>query len=80
MKRAYFLTAPLTLALAACGDEADTDAAPVEQGGEIEGDVLGGTISDDMLPLEELTSQSPSAKKSGDASNGAPDDAAEDEN
>ncbi len=74
MKRAYLLTAPLMLALTACGDEADTEAAPAEQGGEVEGDVLGGAISDDMLPLEELTSQSPSAKKSGDANDSSSDD------
>ncbi len=50
------------LALSACGDEAaQGDAAAVAQGGKAAGEVLGGTISDDMLPLDSLTSQSPPA-------------------
>lgn len=65
MKRSIAFAASFVFALTACSDEAATDDAPVEQGGTAEGDVLGGAISDDMLPLEELTSQSPSAKKSG---------------
>ncbi|QIQ86984.1 hypothetical protein [Erythrobacter sp.] len=46
------------LLLSACEEEAE---APREtaQGGEAAGEVLGGTISDDMLPLERLRSQSP---------------------
>lgn len=50
----------LALALAACGgsdgkrDGSDERAA--------EGEVLGGTISDDMLPLESVQSQSPPMK------------------
>lgn len=50
-----------TLALAGCGDEAAGDGEAVATGGEAAGEVLGGTISDDMLPLEELTSTSPPA-------------------
>ena len=50
------------LALAACEEETALDAAPAETGGEAAGDVLEGTISDDMLPLEELTSTSPPAE------------------
>ena len=48
------------LALSACSDEPE---APVEteQSATASGDVLGGAISDDMLPLEELRSQSPPA-------------------
>ena len=55
------LIAPLAL-LSACEEE----AAPVENtevGGEAAGEILGGTISDDMLPLEELTSTSPPAAR-----------------
>lgn len=52
-----------TLALTGCGDEAAGDGEPVATGGEAAGEVLGGTISDDMLPLEELTSTSPSAAR-----------------
>ena len=41
--------------LAACGGAPDrTDDAR-----EAEGEVLGGSISDDMLPLDQLQSQSP---------------------
>lgn len=55
------LAAPALVALmlvSACEDEAE---APREtaQGGKAAGEVLGGTISDDMLPLERLRSQSP---------------------
>ena len=53
--------APLVL-LSACEEE----VAPVENtevGGEAAGEILGGTISDDMLPLEELTSTSPPAAR-----------------
>ena len=55
------LIAPLVV-LSACEEE----AAPVENtevGGEAAGEILGGTISDDMLPLEELTSTSPPAAR-----------------
>lgn len=79
MKRATLLIAPFSLALAACGDEAETEAVPAEQGGKVEGDVLGGTISDDMLPLEELTSQSPSAKRTGGSGDDASDTGSDDE-
>ncbi|MGB3470673.1 MAG: hypothetical protein WBA51_07625 [Erythrobacter sp.] len=54
----------LPFALVACGDEAAPEGqAPAELGGEVAGDVLGGTISDDMLPLDALTSQSPPAER-----------------
>ena len=58
MKR-FGLCLMASLALASCGD----DAAPVEQGDEdatARGEVLGGTISDDMLPLDTVRSQAPS--------------------
>lgn len=61
MKSRIVLALPALLALAACDEEAAPDEAPVETGGEASGDVLEGTISDDMLPLEDLTSTSPPA-------------------
>ncbi|MEM6475879.1 MAG: hypothetical protein AAF687_06905 [Pseudomonadota bacterium] len=68
INRATLLAAPaLVLLLAACEDEADPDAAAAEQGGKAEGDVLGGTISDDMIPFEQLESQSPPAKRADGA-------------
>ena len=62
LKLAPALIAPLLL-LAGCEEEAaevDTSAT----GGKAAGEILGGTISDDMLPLEELTSTSPPAERS----------------
>lgn len=49
------------LVLAACGDGA-TEVDRSEQGGEVSGDVLGGSTSDNMIPLEQLQSTSPLAR------------------
>ncbi|MBI1404459.1 MAG: hypothetical protein GC147_14790 [Porphyrobacter sp.] len=59
MKRVVLL-APLfagVLGLAACEDK--PAAPPAEQGGEAAGEVLGGSISDAMIPLEQLESEAP---------------------
>ncbi|MCM0000911.1 MAG: hypothetical protein NBV68_16145 [Erythrobacter sp.] len=58
MKRALVLALPL--ALAACEQQA---TAPVEQGGAASGEVLAGSISDAMIPLEQLDSQAPLAPR-----------------
>jgi len=58
MKRALLLA--LALALAACEQQA---AAPAEQGGAASGEVLPGSISDAMIPLEQLDSQAPLAPR-----------------
>ncbi|MFU7528755.1 hypothetical protein [Qipengyuania sp. ASV99] len=63
------------LALSGCEEEAPSDTSAT--GGKAAGEVLGGTISDDMIPLDELTSTSPPAAPpraapGGDA--GAPGD------
>jgi len=50
------------LVLTACEEEAPAVVAS-ETGGEAAGEILGGTISDDMIPLEELTSTSPPAER-----------------
>ena len=52
--------AALTLMVAACGD----DPAPVAEEGQREAgeEVLEGTISDDMLPLDQVRSQAPLAE------------------
>ena len=73
LKFAPALIAPLLL-LAACEDDAgQVDTS--ETGGTAEGEILGGTISDDMLPLEELTSTSPPAERTATSAGGsaAPD-------
>ncbi len=59
--------APLALALAACGDDAAPEASSGQETAEATGDVIGGSISDDMLPLEEVRSQSPLAPRASDA-------------
>ena len=64
MQNMKLLSSPLLIAtllmLSACEEEiAEADTSEI--GGEAAGEVLGGTISDDMIPLEELTSTSPPA-------------------
>ncbi|MGX7953679.1 hypothetical protein ACWPM1_14095 [Tsuneonella sp. HG249] len=54
MKTAALLCLPL-LALTGCGDNAGAEGERKTAAGE----VLGGTISDEMLPLDTVTSQSP---------------------
>ena len=70
MKR-FAMIAIASLALAACSD----DPAPVEGSEEnldARGEVLGGTISDDMLPLDTVTSQAPSQAEEAGADSDAP--------
>jgi hypothetical protein len=52
--------AGLALLLAACGDQT---SAPAEQGGAASGEVLPGSVSDAMIPLEQLDSQAPLAPR-----------------
>lgn len=59
MNRAAPLAALMLLA-AACTEEAGTSA---ERGGTAAGEVQGGTISDAMIPLEQLDSQAPLAPR-----------------
>ncbi|EDL47869.1 hypothetical protein [Erythrobacter sp. SD-21] len=53
------LVAACCVALSACGEQAETPQG-TEENLDARGEVLGGTISDDMLPLDTVTSQSPS--------------------
>ncbi len=48
--------------LAGCEEESAPEPESAATGGKVAGEVLGGTITDDMLPLEELTSTSPPAE------------------
>ena len=59
MKRVAPLFA-LTLLAAACTDEA---SGPAARGGEAAGEVAGGSISDAMIPLEQLESEGPLAPR-----------------
>lgn len=61
MNRAAILVA-LALLAAGCTEEA---AAPAQQGARAAGEVLGGEISDAMIPLEQLESQAPLAPRQG---------------
>ncbi|MEM1053105.1 MAG: hypothetical protein AAGI28_13530 [Pseudomonadota bacterium] len=63
------LVVPL-FALSSCEEEA-SNSVSTETGGEAAGEILGGTISDDMIALEELTSTSPPAERSPIAATGA---------
>ena len=56
----YAMIAATSLALAACGDDPAPSGEQGEENLDARGEVLGGTISDDMLPLDTVTSQSPS--------------------
>lgn len=67
--RLILFTAPFLL-LAACGSDDPAGEKPAEQGGKAAGEVLGGTISDDMIALGELTSTSPPAERSATDDNG----------
>ena len=59
MKRVAPLFA-LTLLAAACTDEA---SGPAARGDEAAGEVAGGSISDAMIPLEQLESEGPLAPR-----------------
>ncbi|MBH5323528.1 hypothetical protein [Aurantiacibacter sediminis] len=70
---------PALMLLAACnGDEVPADDDPREASGE----VLEGTISDDMIPLDQLRSQPPLAEpdpEEGGSATGAGNASASDE-
>ncbi len=63
MKRLSILA--LSLLAASCGDQA---AAPAEQGGAASGEVLAGSVSDKMIPLDQLESEAPLAPRQPAAS------------
>ncbi|MCT2559473.1 hypothetical protein N0B51_10835 [Tsuneonella sp. YG55] len=63
-KTRRLIALPLVLAIAACGGN---DAGAEGERKTAAGEVLGGSISDDMLPLDTLTSQSPPLREKADA-------------
>ena len=63
--------------LAACGGENAEAPAMGEDSRSAEGDVLAGSISDDMLPLDQLESTSPAAKETSSSSPPSPSRAPE---
>lgn len=72
MIRPLFVISIAALALTACGGD-PAPAAQDDDNRRAEGEVQGGTISDAMIPLDTLTSQSPPMKRrpsSGDDTDG----------
>ncbi|MBV7259127.1 hypothetical protein [Erythrobacter crassostreae] len=70
MNRKSLLILATVALLAACGDDEPVPDAATEEGGEATGEVLGGTISDDMIPLDQLTSTSPPAEPTASSDGG----------
>jgi hypothetical protein len=65
---------PVVLALGACG----SDPAPgTDGGGTASGEVLEGSISDAMLPVDTVQSQSPLLEKAPSDAGGSAGDAAD---
>ncbi|WP_120076994.1 hypothetical protein [Aurantiacibacter odishensis] len=67
--RTLALAAPVLLALSACGDDPAVDVE--NDGREASGEVLEGTISDEMLPLDQVRSQAPLAEPEKGVEGGA---------
>ena len=66
--------AVISLPLAACGDSGSSQGDDRTASGE----VLQGSISDEMLPLDQVTSQPPPLKSKSASSPGGDSDVAED--
>jgi hypothetical protein len=62
MRRARLCALALALLAAGCEDQA---TAPAEEGAAAAGEVLAGSVSDAMIPLEQLESQAPLAPRQG---------------
>ena len=71
--RHFAILAVASLLLAGCKDE-PAAPGPENEAQSAEGEVLGGTISDDMLPLGQVTSQAPPLRESETGSNGSDDE------
>lgn len=76
MKNIAAFAMPVLLLVSACNDEPEI-ARETGDAKEAEGEVLGGSISDDMLPLGELKSQSPPLKQAAKPADTAAADAAD---
>ncbi|WP_435198775.1 hypothetical protein [Qipengyuania sp. 902] len=70
MTRGFPLALVCALGLAACGDDAAEAPAEGDERGA-RGEVLGGTISDDMIPLDQLQSQSAPQNPGPDSGDGS---------
>lgn len=70
----FSILAAATLALTACGSDPEPVATEENETGGARGEVLGGSISDDMLPLDTLTSRSPPLRGAGSGGTEATDE------
>lgn len=66
------VTLPVAFLLAACGEEPAKE--PAQSDGTASGEILQGSISDAMLPLDTVTSQSPPLKQSAPAESASDDE------
>ena len=73
MTRCFPLALACALGLTACGDDAAEAPAEGDERGA-RGEVLGGTISDDMIPLDQLQSQSAPQNPGPDSADGSDSD------
>lgn len=64
IRQTIAIAAPLLLALSACEDEPEVTVE--NDGREATGEVLEGTISDEMLPIDEVRSQAPLAEEAAE--------------
>ena len=58
--------------LTACSNETPAEETEQEADRDAKGDVIGGTISDDMIPLDRLRSQSPPVRAAQDSPQSEP--------
>jgi hypothetical protein len=63
MIRSALSLAAATAILSGCGDDAPPAETEVEAERNAKGEVIGGTISDAMIPLDRLRSQSPPVRE-----------------
>jgi len=71
------ILAALGLTLAACGEAEVEEVAPTADGADAQGEILGGTITDESLPLDQVRSSSPLVKSTpsdGEANSSSDDD------
>ena len=58
--------------LTACGNETPVEETGQEADRDAKGEVVGGTIRDDMIPLDRLRSQSPPVRAAQDSPQSEP--------
>lgn len=77
MSRKFVIVPAMAALLAACGDSEEAPATQETQDAGPQGEVRGGTISDAMLPIGTVRSQSPQRGDDNDSDSGSDADDAE---